>query len=173
MNPIDYWPQIRRLCNRAFGSSLHFSLASITEDGAPHVTPIGSLLLREPGQAIYFERFTRHMPHNFEHNNKVCVLAVNSGLWFWITSLLRGRFSAPPALRLHGTVGVLRPATSSEVAAWRRRVRRLRWTKGYALIWAGMSEVRDIHFTTVEEVHIGPMTQGVWAEFAKTEQAPS
>lgn len=167
MDPIDYWPQIRRVCNHALGSSLHYSMATINADGPPHVTPIGSLLLREPGRAIYFEKFTRHMLENLRHNNKICVLAVNSGLWFWLKSLFRGRFATPPALRLHGTVGAPRKATSEEIALWQRRVRRLRRTKGHALIWRDMCDVRDIHFTKVEGVHIGPMTRGVWSEFSK------
>ena len=115
MNPMDCWPQVRRVCSQAFGSSLHYSMASVTEDGAPHITPIGSLLLREPGHAIYFEEFTRHMPQNFQRDNRVCVLAVNSGLWFWVKALLRGRFSSPPALRLHGTVGDPRKGTPEEI----------------------------------------------------------
>jgi hypothetical protein len=70
---------------------------------------------------------------------------------------------------MHGTVGAPREATAEEIALWRRRVRRLRRTKGHALIWADMRDVRDIHFTKVEEVHIGPMTRGVWSAFTQTE----
>ncbi len=169
MNPVDYWHEIRQVCNDAFRSSLHYSIASVTEDGAPHVTPIGSLLLREPGHAIYFEAFTQHMPHNFRHNEKVCVLAVNSGLWFWVKALLRGRFSAPPAIRLHGTVGAPRKAAPDEIERWARRVRRVRRTKGHAIMWANMATVRDIRFSKVEGIHIGAMTQGVWSELTKSE----
>ena len=168
MNPVDYWHEIRQVCNDAFRSSLHYSIASVTEDGTPHVTPIGSLLLCEPGHAIYFEEFTRHMPHNFSHNAKVCVLAVNSGRWFWLKALLRGRFSDPPAIRLHGTVGAPRAATPEEADLWGRRVRRFRRTRGYAIMWAHMTTVRDIHFSKVEGIHIGAMTQAVWSELTES-----
>jgi len=100
---------------------------------------------------------------------KVCVLAVNSGLWFWLKTLLQGQFSAPPALRLHGTVSIPRKGTPEELALWARRVRRVRRTKGYALMWASMTTVRDIHFSKAEEVHIGAMTRGAWSEFTRWE----
>ena len=90
------WNDIRRLFARAFRSSFHFSMATVTADGLPHVTPVGSLLLTSPGSAIYFEEFTRRMPLNFRDNQNVCVLAVRSGLVFWLWSLLRGRFPTPP-----------------------------------------------------------------------------
>ena len=101
----ENWHDIRRLFTQAFQTSLHYSMATVTPDGMPHVTPVGSLLLREPGHAIYFEEFTQRMPLNFRENHHVCVLAVRSGLAFWIRALVRGGFRSPPAIRLHGTVG--------------------------------------------------------------------
>lgn len=161
MDPVEHWNRIKQVCRDAFGSSFHYSLASVSADGSPHVTPIGSLILTSPGRAIYFEEFTRGMPANFAHSDKVCVLAVNSGLWFWLTALIRGRFAAPPALRLHGTVGAPRPASARERELWLKRVRRMRRTRGHALIWEGMGTVRDLSFSRVDDIHIGPMTRGV------------
>jgi hypothetical protein len=159
------WPHIRRLFTQAFQSSLHYSMASVTPDGMPHVTPVGSLLLREPGHAIYFEEFTQRMPLNFRDNQHVCVLAVRSGLWFWVMSLLRGAFRSPPAIRLHGTAGASRAATAEEIGLWQRRVGRLRFTRGHRLMWANMRTVRDIHFTRVEGVYLGEMTRECWTRF--------
>jgi len=152
------WDEIRHLFRDSFSSSFHFSIATVSKSGEPHVTPIGSLILGEPGRGIYFERFPKGLPRNLEHKQQVCVLAVNSGRWFWLRSLIRGRFARPPAIRLYGVVGERRDATDREIALWQKRVKRVRWTRGHALIWKGMSKVRDITFTGVEPVRIGPMT---------------
>ena len=165
MNLEADWQDIRRLFAQAFRSSMHYSMATVTPDGLPHVTPVGSLLLREPGHAIYFEEFTQRMPLNFRANQHVCVLAVRSGLWFWLTSLVRGRFRSPPALRLHGSVGAPRAATSDEIRLWHRRVGRLSFTRGYQLMWANMRTVRDVHFTHADGIHIGEMTRECWTRF--------
>ena len=161
------WQGIRRLFNKAFSSSLHYSMATVTPDGMPHVTPVGSLLLREPGHAIYFEEFTQRMPLHFRGNQNVCVLAVRSGLGFWISALIRGGFKTPPAIRLHGTVGAPRAATSEEIQAWQRRVGRLRFTRGHRMMWANMRTVRDVYFTRADAIRMGAMTRACWEEFGE------
>ena len=77
------WKDIKRLFKQSFSSSFHFAIASVSENGEPHITPIGSLILGKPGKGIYFEKFTQTMPCNFLSNRKICVLAVNSSKWFW------------------------------------------------------------------------------------------
>ena len=165
MNLESNWKLIRRLFSRSFSSSLHYSMATVTPEGLPHVTPVGSLVLREPGHAVYFEEFTQRMPLNFESNQHVCVLAVRSGLAFWIWSLVRGEFPTPPAIRLHGTVGITRPATEDELRAWQRRVGKFRRTRGYQMMWANMRTVRDVHFTSADAIRMGAMTRGCWDDF--------
>jgi hypothetical protein len=164
------WKDIRRLFARSFGSSFHYAIASVNENGEPHVTPIGSLILCEPGRGFYFEEFPRQLRRNLEINQRVCVLAVNSGIWFWLRSLFGGRFVSPPAVRLYGTVGELREASAQEIRLWHRRVGKLRFTKGYRLMWKNMQTVRDIHFTRMEPVRIGEMTRRSWA--TASAQAP-
>lgn len=159
------WKNIRRLFAHAFRSSLHYSIATVTPEGLPHVTPVGSLVLLEPGRAIYFEEFTRRMPVNFRSNQHVCVLAVRSGLGFWLWSLLRGGFATPPAIRLHGTVGAARAATDEELRLWRRRVRKLKSTRGYRMMWANMRTVRDVQFTRADRIDMGSMTRECWSDF--------
>jgi hypothetical protein len=159
------WKQIRRLFGHAFASSLHYSMATVTPEGLPHVTPVGSLVLREVGHGVYFEEFTRRMPENFRTNQNVCVLAVRSGVVFWLWSLLRGGFATPPAIRLHGTVGAPRAATEEEMRVWQRRVRKLRYTRGHRMMWARMSTVRDVYFTRVDGIHMGEMTRECWESF--------
>lgn len=153
------WKQIRILCEKVFRSSLHYSIGTVNEDGTPHVTPIGSLIFLDVNKGVYFEYFTRKMPLNFKVSQNVCVLAVNSGKWFWLKSLLRGKFHEPPAIRLKGTAGIKRKATDEEKGIWHRRIGPLRLSKGYNLLWADMDEVREIHFHTVEFVNLGKMTE--------------
>ncbi len=158
-----HWDEIRRVFGGAFASSLHFAVATVRPDGAPHVAPIGSVLLLEQGRGLYFERFTVRTSRHLELDGRVCVLAVNSSRWLWVRALVRGRFAAPPAVRLTGVAGARRPATDAELALWRRRVRRLRGTRGHALLWAEMRTVRELHFDAWEPVLLGAMTRGAWA----------
>ena len=153
------WRDIKVLFRQSLTSSMHFSIASVTAEGQPHVTPIGSLMLGKPGHAIYFEAFTSKMPQNFKSNQKVCVMAVNSSKWFWLKSLIKGQFATPPSVRLHGTAGIRREANTQEIARWQKQVNNLKWTKGHALMWSGMSAVREIQFDTLEPIKIGKMTR--------------
>ena len=161
MNMNKDWALIKKLFNQATNSSGHHALASVDEDGNPHITPIGSLVLGKAGKGIYFERFTANMPKNFEANKHVCVLAVNGSKWFWLKAILLGRFSSPPAVRLFGEVGEKRQATKAELELWNKRVGGLSFTKGYKEMWAGMSMVRDITFSEAKPVMIGKMTKDV------------
>jgi hypothetical protein len=158
----ENWNTVRELFKQSFASSFHYAIASVNEDGSPHITPIGSLVLGKPGRGLYFEKFPRQLPQNLQSNQKVCVLAVNSSKWFWLKSLLRGRFPSPPAVRLHGTVGEKREATEEELARWGKRVQRVGFTRGHAIMWRGMSKVRDIEFTRIDPVQIGAMTRDAW-----------
>jgi hypothetical protein len=158
----DRWDEIRRVFGSAFASSLHFAVATVRPDGAPHVTPISSILLLGPGRGVYFEEFTAHTPRHLARDQRISVLAVNTSKWFWLRALLRGRFPAPPAVRLSGVAGERRPATDRELALWRRRVRRVRRTRGYGLLWSEMRTVRELHFDAWEPIVMGAMTRGVW-----------
>lgn len=159
----EQWITVRDLVNRSFRSSLHYAVASVNSDGTPHVTPIGSLLLKENEPAgFYFELFTKQLPHNLDEQPRICILAVNSSKWFWLRALLLGRFPSPPAVRLRGTVGERRQATPEEIARWRKRVGWTRWFKGHQLLWGNLRFVRDIHFESIEPVRLGRMTKGIW-----------
>ena len=162
MDLITNWKQVKSLFKKSFRSSFHFSVATVTEDGEPHVTPIGSLILGEPGHGFYFEEFPQHLPRNLGSNKQICVLAVNSNKWYWLKSLVVGRFTSPPAVRLHGVVGDLREATDIEISLWQKRVKSVSFSKGHAMMWRSMSKVRDIEFTRIEPVQIGVMTRDTW-----------
>ena len=142
----NHWQTIRSIFKEAFKTSQHYALATINEDGTPHVTPIGSLILRKDKTGFFFEEFPAKMPENFSHNKRVCVLAINAGKLYWFKSLLSGRCAKPPGVRLMGTVGEKRKATETEIAAWHKRVRFAKGFKGYNFLWKNMAWVRDIHF---------------------------
>jgi uncharacterized protein len=159
----ENWIKIKELFKQSFRSSFHYAIATVSEQGEPHITPIGSLILSEGGQGVYFEEYPKQLPRNLEKNKHVCVLAVNSSPWFWMKSLISGRFSDPPAVRLYGVVGEVRAATEKEIALLQRRVRKVSFTKGHAMLWKNMRMVRDITFSRMEPVHIGDMTRGTWS----------
>jgi len=92
----------------------------------------------------------------------VCILAVNSTPTFWQRSLLAGKFLAPPAVRLMGSLGNKRHGTDQEISIWQDRVKTARGTRGHELLWKGMGTVRDIFFDSFEPVSCGEMTQGLW-----------
>jgi hypothetical protein len=89
-------------------------------------------------------------------------MAVNSDLAYWGNSLMEGKFTSPPAVRLSGTVGELRNATADELAAWQEKIAILKGTKGYELLWSKMIKVRDITFDSFDPVNMGEMTAGLW-----------
>ena len=171
MNVDENWSEVKALFRDSFRSSFHYAIATVSEEGEPHVTPIGSLILGKAGEGFYFEKFTQHLPKNIGNNNRVCVLAVNSSRWFWVKSLLGGRFAVPPAVRLYGKAQELRPATEREMALWRKRVSSVRFTKGHKLMWSEMNMVRVIRFDRIEPVHIGQMTHGLWREASEVGHA--
>lgn len=155
----NQWPEIKTLFKESFKSSFHFSIASVGKDGNPHITPIGSIILGDVGKAIYFEKFPTQLPKNIDDNPNISVLAVNSTKFYWLRSLISGKFSTPPAIRLVGKAGNLRDATQKEIELWQKRVRRMSFTKGHRLIWRDMIKVRELKFNKIEPVHIGEMTK--------------
>ena len=171
MDVHQNWREVKELFRDSFRSSFHYAIASVSEDGEPHVTPIGSLIPGKPGEGIYFEKFAQGLSRNIDHNNRICVLAVNSSRGFWLKSLIGGRFRFPPAVRLHGTAQKLRPATEMEMSMWQKRVSAVRHTKGHKLMWSEMDMVREIKFDRIDAVHIGQMTHGLWQKTTEENHA--
>jgi hypothetical protein len=163
MDIINNWKAVKTLFRESFKTSFHYSIATVSESGEPHVTPIGSLILGQPGKGFYFEEFTSTLPKHYASNRQICVLAVNSGRWFWLKALIKGKFTAPPAVRLYGTVGQRREATTTEITLWHKRVKSVRFSKGHSLMWANMKMVRDIEFSKIIPVHMGQMTRETWS----------
>lgn len=153
------WASVTDTFRRAFRSSFHLSVGTVDADGAPHVTPIGSVLLGELGRGIYFDVFAAGLRHRLVPGAPVCVSAVDSGLALWVPAMLAARFAKPPGVRLFGNVvGNPRRPTDAEIARWRRRVRALRLTRGHAMLWGRLETVRDFEFHSLEWVTLGRLT---------------
>lgn len=158
----NHWETIRAVFEEGYKSCVHFAVATINEDGSPHVTPIGALILRDNRTGFYFEENPVNMPRNLKHNPRVCILAVNADKLFWGKALVEGKFSTPSAVRLSGKAGELREATAGEVAAWQEKIAIAKGTIGYKLLWGKFAKVRDINFDSFEPVGVGEMTSGLW-----------
>ena len=159
MNINGHWKSIRKVFREAFRSALHYAVATVNEDGTPHITPIGSIVLQNEYRGFYCEEYPRTLPSNLKVNQRVCILAVNSSKWYWIKSIFLGKFASPPGVRLMGRAGERRKATDEEMDAWLRRVRPLRWFKGYDLLWSNMNYIREITFDAFEPIQAGKMTK--------------
>ena len=157
-----HWKTIQAIFRDSQKSSKHFAVATVNQDGTPHVTPIGALFLRDDNTGFYFDEFPVNMSKNIKRNQRVCILAVNSGILFWLKSLFTGKFSSPPSVRLMGSVGEKREGTDEEIAMWQDHVKAAQRTKGYGLLWKNMRMVRDIHFDSFEPVQAGEMTRELW-----------
>lgn len=157
MNIIKDWTVIKKHVSDSFKTSLHVSIASVNKNGAPAITPIGTLFLNDNQTGFYFEKFSSGLTSNIEKNNKVCVLAVNSSKFFWLRSLFYGKFKKHPALKLHGELGQKRKATKEEIYALSRRMRATKRLKGNHYLWKNMEFVREVKFKDVEQIKLGKM----------------
>ena len=59
----DVWQLVRSTLRHTHASSLHCAVASIGPDGAPHVTPIGSIMLTDAGRGVLPRRDQRRAWH--------------------------------------------------------------------------------------------------------------
>jgi uncharacterized protein len=157
-----HWETIRAVFEEGYKSCFHFAIATVNEDGSPHVTPIGALILRGNQTGFYFEENPIRMPRNLKKNPRVCVMAMNADKLFWGKALLEGKFATPPAVRLSGMAGDLRKAAPAEIALWQEKIALAKGTKGYQLLWSHFSDVRDITFDAFEPVNVGEMTRSLW-----------
>jgi len=163
------WEEIRRVLSSAAGSSFHVSVASVAGDGAPVVTPIGSLFLHEVGRASYIELHATGLARRLDADPRLSILAVNSRPWTWLHALLTGRrFDRPPAVRLVGrAVSPSRPAGGADRARFARRVGLLALLPGARRLWRGAARVREVRVERIEPVGLGPLTARAGAKDPK------
>lgn len=140
---------------KAFVRGKLFCTAAIAEEEGVRLFPIGSLRVANDGSGSYFEIFAKPA----REGDSITFLAVDSNPLFWLVSLLQGRFSHPPALRLRGRLGVRRDPTLWEVERWHKVVGLLLKTRGGAALWSKPGKVREVQFTSAEPVRLGKMTQ--------------
>lgn len=159
MDISNDWPLIRQHFNKSFTTSLHVSIASVDVDNNPNVTPIGTLFLNSNLTGFYFEKFPKKLKKNADQNTNVCVLGVNSGRWFWLKSLIKGKFSSFPAIQLYGNFGQCRKASDVELYRLQRRMKMTKMTKGHQYLWGDMEYVREINFTKAESIQLSKMTK--------------
>jgi hypothetical protein len=141
---------------------LHCSIASVTPEGHPHLTPIGTVFVRDDQSGYFFDKYTNDLARNLENNPNICLMAVDTRRSYWLKSFFLGRFISPPGVRLYGTVGPLRQATSDELEAIYRRVKPTRWLKGSQALWSSFTHVRDIQFTEFKPVMYPVMMEHLW-----------
>lgn len=162
----DVWRQVRATLRGAGSSSLHCAIASIGADGHPHVTPIGSVMLTEPGRAVYLDVINVQLSRNLDRDPRLTVLAVDSRRLAWVRAMVRGRFETPPGVRLIGTAGPSRPIRDDERERFERRVRLAVRTRGGRRLWGDPTafRARDLTFTAVTPVRIPAMTEHLWPD---------
>ena len=158
------WGVVRRLFSRSFRTSFHFAVATVSPDGAPHVTPIGSVILRGDGTGFFFDEYLGATARNLQNDGRVCILAVHSSRWMMLKSLFLGRFTSLPSVRLTGVAGEKREATPEELKLLYRRVGKFHFLKGYDLLWSRLRYVRDVTFDAALPVRTGVMTRDLWPE---------
>lgn len=159
----EHWKAIRLHFNKSFRKNLHVAVASVGNDNMPTVTPIGSLFLNSNQTGFYFEKYASRLPRHAQTNRNICVLAVNSSKWFWVKALFKGKFKAPPAIKLYGELGEKRKATDIELSRLKRRMNLARRSRGYKYLWGDMTTVREITFTKAEVSNLANMTRGVFS----------
>ncbi len=135
------------------------TFSTVNEDGSPRVAPYTSMILGENKQGFYFDELSHSTSSNLERDQRICVLIVKNNKWFWIKTVLLGRFDHPPGIRLMGKVGKKREATEQEINAFKKPLSPLKFFKGYEPIWGFMKHGREIHFNEFETVKCRTLTE--------------
>lgn len=139
-------------------SSLYCSISTI-QDNIPHCSPIGSVYLEDIQHGYYLEMFSTAVRKSQTSSPKGCILVVNTSLIFWLKSLIKGRFSTPPAVRLLVEFGHRREANSVEQTRFRKKTNLFKRLKGHKILWSKPSHVREFSVLKIIPVSLGKMTQ--------------
>ena len=160
----EQWNNIRTF----FGHSTHATtspiipyctFSTVNKDGSPRVAPYTSLILGEDKQGFYFDELSRRTSSNLDRDQRICVLIVKNSRWFWIKTVLLGRYDHPPGVRLMGNVGKKRQATEHEINAFKSPLKSLKLFKGYEPVWGFMNKGREIYFDAFEPVKCRTLTE--------------
>jgi hypothetical protein len=152
------WPKIRGVWKGA-----HYgAFATVGPDGAPHITPIGSLYLHpsEP-RGYYHPVLTTQLRKNLTERPQFELLLVDTRATRWLAGLVRGAFREPIAVRLRGhALGPRREVSAEESTRWQRTVRPVRWTRAYDLLWKDVRFVQELAFDELVPIRFGKMRNG-------------
>ena len=154
---MKYWKDAEQLINR----SPCLAIATVNEDGSPHITPIGSLFTNEKGKCFYFEKLPQRLRENLDRGSRFTILLQRGKLLYWLRALLKGKFDTMPALRISGVAGKRRPCSAEEKKLFDERFGKFRFTKGYDILWKEMGIVRDLTIDSIEPVNLNSMTSDI------------
>jgi len=157
-----HWPEILRVLRAAKRSNRHFSIATVTPEGTPHVTPIGHAFFRADMTGYYFDAYSQAMPRNLARQPRICLMAVTTSTRLWLPALARARFSEPPGVRLFGEVSAPRDAKPEEIEELASSIRLTRALPGHKLLWSDLRRVRDMRFDSFAAVGYPTMCEGLW-----------
>jgi hypothetical protein len=140
-------------------SQPYCSIATVNQNGQPHNTPIGSVFLENESKGYYLEMYTRSIAANAKENNKACIMVVNASIWYWLKSLFKGKFVSPLGARIYVELKEKRIGTDLEKNRFLKKVKPLKFTKGYKKLWgANQFHVRDFVITDIKPVAIKTMS---------------
>tara|TARA_B100001063_G_C16485871_1_gene414939 strand:+ start:29 stop:535 length:507 start_codon:yes stop_codon:yes gene_type:complete len=164
MNIMEDWSKVKKVLEVGQASTIYCSIATVSTNGIPHITPVGTVFLRDDQTGYFFDHYAESLGKNIDLNPNVCIMAVNSGRLYWLRSLIKGRFVSPPGVRLYGKAGAIRPASAEEIEKIEKRVKPTQFLKGARALWSGFTHVRDIEFTSYKPITYPVMMDGMWSD---------
>ena len=164
MNIMEDWSKVKEVFEVGQASTIYCSIATVSTNGIPHITPVGTVFLRDDQTGYFFDHYAESLGKNIDLNPNVCIMAVNSGRLYWLRSLIKGRFVSPPGVRLYGKAGAIRPASAEEIEKIEKRVKPTQFLKGARALWSGFTHVRDIEFTSYKPITYPVMMDGMWSD---------
>lgn len=137
--------------------SMYCSVSIITKEGFPHSSPIGSVFIEDKYSGYFIELFSKSINDN--SSKYASILAVNTSVKYWIKSLYQGKFSSHPAIRILVELEEARDISEKEKNRFLRRVKILKYLKGYELLWSQARFVRPFSIKKTIPVKLGAMTK--------------
>ncbi|PCJ15653.1 MAG: hypothetical protein COB02_17860 [Candidatus Cloacimonadota bacterium] len=151
---MNHIKQIKNLIKK----SLFCSISTITKDGHPHSSPIGSVFLIDENRGYFIEMFTKSCSHRHPIQNKACIMVINTSPWFWLKSLFLGKFTTIPGVRLLVDLKEKRAGTDQEKQRFLKKVKIFSLLKGHKILWSSMGPIREFTVDKIIPLNMGKMT---------------
>lgn len=81
MNIKDDWKQVKSVLEQGQASSIYCSVATVNPDGTPHITPVGTVFLRDDQSGYFFDHYAEALGKNIDQNPDVCMMKGARLLW--------------------------------------------------------------------------------------------